>query len=676
MQIDRAAIIENDRQFRKAIREVAPIFWGDSREKADKAVAGILPFHHLGVRWNTVGRQNIDWSGPHSKHGQWRSQLNRFFQLPSLAMAYRETQDEKYAVAAQDYITDWLRAHPTREGWEIAAHDNTLNLAIRVLQWVQTLPEFLAAGPFSDKFTGDIIASIGVQLTYLLGHMKVYGNWRIAQADAFVRAGIVLSFHPESERWRSHGVRVLNEAFHRQILPDGAHIEANPGYHDWMRRVFQQYYWMKVAMPDLGLVVTAEAVARMWNYTVAARRPNGQDSALHDGHGARTGKRKGDLLAERNAFLKEAGLPVTTPPTSQFFSHAGQAFLRDSWEEDATHLVFDATPLHSAHWHASRNAIQLHAHGRTLIADPGSFTYEGSDPYQGYGTSTRAHSTLNLNGWDQTWSTQTLSYRGARGYDLVFSLYDGGYWKGAHRGGWFSPGHQEGFYGAHHRTLLWIRGRCVVVLDHMYQTGTADRKPRLESVWQLCEGPVELNPAAATAVTRHEDANVLMLFALKPAVATLAVHEGETDPLRGWLPGDGRYVPAPQVVLAVETHVPWNTDLATVLVPFAGQQPPQVQVTATADPEQAGYGKVRLCWEDESTDEVLWTRRLRDPLGAREGIETDSALVHLQKNARGKVVRGFAMDATRLSPYSSRTRKTPGSIVLSKPGSRSSAHAR
>jgi len=664
MIVDRERILENHRRLQEAMGDM-PDRLGRSAggETAERALAGQVAFY--GSTWTDVGRSGIDWSGRHHDHVEWRAQLNRFFQLPALAKAFADTRDERYAAAARDYVEDWIRAHPTREGWDIAEYDNTLNLPIRVLMWSMSLRMLVNSAAFDDGFLAAMTTSAGVQLNWLMNNLKYRGNWYIAQADTLVTVGVLLDFLPDAADWRRRGVRILNEAFRRQVLPDGAHVERNPSYHGWMRQVFEKYWRVGRAMPELGLAIDAAKVAQMWDYSLAATRPDGANCALHDGGASLKPQPISVAIKARSKFLTDAALPDELPPTSQPFPDAQQVFLRDGWDGDATYLTFDATPMHSAHWHASRNAIQLCAHGRALIVDPGSFTYEGSDPFQAYGVSTRAHSTINLNGWDQTWSTQKMSYRAAPGYDLVWSLYDGGYWKGRHRGGWFSPGHLEGFHGAHYRAVLWIRGRAIVIIDHVYTTGTEGRNPSLESVWQLSPGPVRVDAGGGSACTAHDEGgNVLMLFPVRPTGGRLEVCEGQRDPLRGWVRGNiakREHTPAPQVVMRVDDLEEWNNDLVTVLVPFAGKDAPRLTAEAdggrTSGPHASGVSRLVLRWSDGTLDELYWTRRLEQIVRAPGQFETDGVLVHLTKDAAGALRQGLVVDGTYCEPFTTGERK-------------------
>jgi len=661
MKLSRERIRQNAARLQKALHEDDKFCsLTADREAADRAVNGEVRFRQATLRaWTRVGRRDIDWSGPEHNHQEWRAQLNRFFQLPPLAAAWLETREEHYAEAARDYVLDWVRAHPSRPEWTLAPYDNTLNLCIRTLHWFTALPVLLDSEAFDDDAVDAMLGSVQAQYGYLCAHLSSRMNWRIAQADSLLTNGLRLDGLSGSERWRSLGTHVLNDAYHRQILPDGAHMERNPSYHRWMTAVFEKYWRMGRAMPELGLVMQTEPVARMHDYALATTRPNGAVNAMHDSVGRRTGSEPNVAREARAAFRREAGLPDELPPTSQLFPDAGQALLRDGWGEDATYVTFDATTWGLAHCHLSRNAVQLHAGGRSLVVDPGYLTYEASDPFCAYGKSTRAHSTVNVNGWNQSEADPQSRFEALPGYDLATSRYDGGYWTGQHTWG-FRPSHGEGVYAWHHRTLLWVRDRCIFVLDQVWHD-YGDRPPFLESNWQLSEGTVELDPEGAWARTGHDDANVLLLFPQKPAGTTLSVHEGEEDPIRGWLPGDEGYAPAPQLCQRLDPCPTGCADLATVLIPFRGEAAPEVQAEAES---KRGASRLALRWGDGSSDEVWWTGCLGTALDARDEFETDGSLVHLARDADGRLARGLVVDGTFIRPFAPEARPAPQSFVL------------
>src|SRR5690606_33918284 len=127
--------------------------WDDlaTQEPAGLALEGKLAY--LRGRNITVGRRNIDWLCQHDPHHVWPGRLLRFVYLAHLASAYRATDDEAYALAARDYIEDWIDAHPPRDRWAITNPDNRLHLATRMNQgWGAALPALLPSAAFDDAF--------------------------------------------------------------------------------------------------------------------------------------------------------------------------------------------------------------------------------------------------------------------------------------------------------------------------------------------------------------------------------------------------------------------------------------------------------------------------------------------------------------------------------------------
>ena len=652
MRLPRDRVLLNCRRLDEALPGGGPLAAMEPNAvTADKAVDGVLAFRHLGTQWTCVGRTDIDWSGPAHDHQEWAAQLNRFFYMPPLAAAWQQTGLPHYAEAARDYMADWLRVHPVGEGWRMPAYDNTLNLSIRMLQWFTALPVLIGSPAFDDAVVDAMLESACAQLDFLSDHLSSQTNWRIAQADSLVTTGLRLDGLAEATRWRTFGIDVLNDAFRRQVLPDGAHTERNPSYHVWMTGVFEKYWRLARAMPELGLVMTVEPIARMHDYALGSTRPNGAMNAMHDSVGRRSGSEPNEARTARVAFRRDAGLPDELPPESQFFPDAGQALLRDGWGEDATYVTFDATTWGGAHCHLSRNTVQLHAAGRSLVVDPGYLTYEASDPFCAYGRSTRAHSTVNVNGLSQCEADPDSRFLALPGYDLVASCYDGGYWDGEYT--WrFRPSHGDGLFAWHHRTMLWVRGRFTAVLDQVWHD-YGERPVFIECNWQLCEGGVELGPDGARARTCHDDSNVLLLFPLRPGGSTLQLHEGERDPLRGWLPGQGACVPAPQVCLLVDPAPAGSTDVATVLVPFGGRCAPQVVAEGSGG---NGVNRLELSWDDGSTDEILWTGCLARAVDAQADLATDGSLVHLTRQADGRISQGLVVDGTFIRPFAPEVR--------------------
>jgi len=365
-------------------------------------------------------------------------------------------------------------------------------------------------------------------------------------------------------------------------------------------------------------------------------------------------------------FRRESGLSLDRPPVNQVFPDAGLAFLRTGWDEDAAWMSFDATQWGSGHCHLSRHALQLHAFRQSMVIDPGWLSYS-SDEWGIYGRTTRAHSTCNLNGLNQSQTNPgRLQFYHASGYDALFSMYEGGYWNTDLK--WNFTHASQGIWAQHGRILFWVQDRFAFVADSMfrlpYQPDDPESgRPSYECVWQLAPGAeIDLQPDRNRATAQWKDAGLLLMTPIRPEGSRYEIHCGEKDPLRGWAPGEGEHHPAPQVVLNTP-HMPGCHDYyVSILTPYKGHAVPAVTVEAKSPMGQTGC--VRLRWEDETIDEVHWGCNFNMMLGKKDDFETDSSLVHLRKDKSGKVSGGCCVHGTFISPFDSKIRSTPETFLF------------
>jgi hypothetical protein len=267
-------------------------------------------------------------------------------------------------------------------------------------------------------------------------------------------------------------------------------------------------------------------------------------------------------------------------------------------------------------------------------------------------TSTQAHSTITFFGWQQSDAGGRMTFKECDGYTVVTGLYDGGYWQ------MNEMEYSRGTFGAHHRTLLWIKGRCLVVIDNVRHTEGECRKPTIESSWQFGKSGVVVNEAKRRLVSRQDGAGLVMLFALAPADLRFELYEGVNVPCLGWLADENdQPVKAPLVKAVIPFRDPWLTDLVTVLIPFKGEDTPEVRVNVANDPAVNGDGRVELSWEDGSSDTVIWKPRLEAAIGNSGRWSTDAALIHIGHDCHDKETTALVYEGSFLTPLLSPQRE-------------------
>ncbi|MFP4176875.1 MAG: heparinase II/III family protein [Candidatus Brocadiia bacterium] len=663
------------------------------------------------ARAREIARSAIDGfpgdGAPQPRRGQgdelWDKNVGaiKFGFLVRLAAGWQNTGDEEYAEAARDYLEDFMD-HRGDDPF-----DGEVRTQGRVGHWLSALPYFLDSDLFEEKLVRRIVDSARVQLNWLVGSEMGRGNVRLMMANTFVKGRLLLPFIEESEDWIQRARDNYRDAARRDVEADGSHIEHDPHYHKCYQGAFENLLLWSRAFPEEELPAFPELAARIFDYAVASRLPNNEECGVQDGVGAWIGEGSMDSLLERRAEVRRlAGLKDDSPPLAQAFPDAGQVFMRTGWEPDDQYVIFDGTRWGGAHSHLARNGIQLHAFGRTLVADPGFFSYwmqhsakhgdELDNRIGPYAKSTPAHNTLNLNGWNQApVNPNFLDAYLSPDCHAVASRYAGGYWPGWY-GWWFGDGFGAGVHAEHSRILIWLPDRAAVVIDSMVRWDEErygdeeQQNPRLEMNWQLSPGPVTLEEEARRVTTHNDDANVLMLFPRLADNMTLSVKKGQMDPFRGWI-GTGRearpmleeagvfddpelaewkgrsYAPAPQVCAVAEPMNGYNDTMVTVLVPFEGQNAPGLEVdSVNCDALSSGTvgGNITLQWEDGTRDTVVWTPELKTGIGEYKDVLTDGCVLHTRQSAEGEIVRGTTLDATFCEPFTDKRRSTAGPITL------------
>ena len=617
-------------------------------ERAAAIAGGTIFFYgHTPVQ---VGLSDIDWTGRHLKHQEWPAQLNRFYFLASLASAYRATGEERFAGAARSYIEDWIRNGAGYDNaTEFRGGDSGLNMAGRLgsshsCGWAGVLSAFANSSAFDDAFLDTMLSSVAHQVAFLSRHLTGWGNWRIAELDTVVFTVIRLPFLPKAAELLDIGITGMRNALATQFLPDGVHVERTPGYHSWMAQVLASYYDLAKRFPEADARVDPEIVIRAWDYAAQSDLSGINDSsAPHRDPGTLRGSRSRPELLSR--LLPERKVSPTAP-LEQVFADAGQVFLRSEWKPGADYLAFDASTWGGGHGHLSRLSFVFRSGGRELVADPGILNYEMSDPLGPYGKSTAAHSTISLNGWNQSEAdAHILRTEFAPSIALIHARYQGGYWPAEYA--WsFGDGHDRGAYGTHDRILIWVKGDYLLALDAMH----ADLGATAHNCWQA--GPMDgwtADPEQLVWRSQNADVNLLLQFiAFQEGTVEMQCFEGSRDPLRGWVCSHGHdAIPAPLVEFRYPAH-PGGSASATLLVPFTSAAPPQYQVTRRTVPPWTQLRHLEIKRPDGAPDHVAWSHGLSAAIDNGDPFVTDAPFVWLRLDAAGNPRRCFLLDGSYL----------------------------
>ena len=508
---------------------------------------------------------DLDWEfNPGTAH--WGHDLHRFSYLAPLTHAYLATGEARYARAAVALILDWIAKCDFARSFVVEkyAFGSYLNLAIHAGAWGRTLATLAAGGQVEPRELLRALKSLHDHLAYLeivtSGHS---GNWPTIGCMGMLATLEALPVFRDTERFTAYCRNALATHIAEQVRPDGVQDELTPHYH---QVVVNNLVNARRSLQTLGTDLKPETVAtlrQMVHYTQQTIVPDGSK------HVAFNDSDPGAVPALARQ-LAAVGLADCLRPAGELgpeiFPYAGVALLRQRADRGDLYLAFDAGPFGRSHQHEDKLGFWLFAYGRSFLVDPGRHLYDWSPAsYYGYLTSTRAHSTILVDGQGQnsrarpqTWIAQKpldLQWQVAADDVRAIGTYDLGY------------GPKNAIQVVHRREIVLVRERCWVVFD----TLTGDGEHTIEARFQFAPGKVTLDGARAR--TEFADANLLLWPLASAAIADAHLEVGQQDPRGGWYSdGYNQIEPAPALSLTLRGPLPLR--LATLLLPFRGAKLP------------------------------------------------------------------------------------------------------
>lgn len=513
-------------------------------ERAERIAAG--QFDLLGLRDLSFGRP-VDWhlepvSGKRAPLVHWSAieeigasetgdkktvwELNRHQHFVTLGCAYLATGDERYAEIFVAHLASWMDANPPKLGVNWLS---SLEVAFRSISWLWALHLFKD----SPRLTPALLLRAQKFLYLHARHIETYlstysspNTHLTGEALGLYYIGTLLPEFASAARWRAKGMSVMMAALGRQVRPDGVYFEQASYYHRYTVDFYTHLYLLaraNDAPPSKNLDASLTALL---DHLMHLTRPDGTTPLYGDDDGgkllnfdarppddfraalsnaAAIFKRSdykyvaGDAAIETLWLLGPEGLeefdriaPAPPAELSRSFPDGGYYVMRDGWTRDANYLLIDCGPhgtLNCGHAHADALAVNLAARGRTLLIDPGTYTYTGSSELRDYFRGTSAHNTLEIDGQPQSVPAGPFSWRRiARATPRAWTSHEAfDYFAGEHDGY-----ERLDAPALHAREVLFVKNSYWVVSDQVETEGEhryelffhfeAGAEPRVESV--------------------------------------------------------------------------------------------------------------------------------------------------------------------------------------------------
>jgi uncharacterized heparinase superfamily protein len=522
---------------------------------------------------------------------------SRHQHLEVLAAAAALTDDLAYADEVAAHLAGWIAQNPTGIGIHWV---ESIEPALRILAWLWALPLALEAPSFTPELCAAVLRSLVAQTRHVAANLSTYtapNTHLMAEALALFAVGTVLPELEAARGWQVQGRAILEREIVVQVGDDGVYREASLYYHAY---VVELYVLATVLAERNGVALAPVVRARLARILEALAwlvRPDGTLPNLGDADGGRT-LRLGapsltsvtELLAsgavlcgrpdfraglapsgEEAAWLWPDGVArlrrlgwAAAPRGARHFADAHLCVERRRVSADERVVLFDAGDLgmlNGGHGHAGCLGLELHAGGRPLLVDRGTYVYNVAPAWRRYFRGTHAHSTVAVDGlgqvetasefrWQSRYRSRIVRHESTAAYVVVAGEHDG-YTRLA------DPVH-------HRRTLVSVGGEYWLCVDVLTGGATHDA----EFLFHLAPGlEVTLADARALAVPPGATDGLLIVPVGFPPGASRVV-SGSLEPIQGWHSDDyGHKRPAPTLVTHERLTLP--AVRAHLLVPGA-----------------------------------------------------------------------------------------------------------
>ena len=630
--------------------------------------------------------ERFDWMANPSPDLEWLILLHKFYYSRDLILAYDYSGDERYVRKWAALVDSWIEQVP----------DGFIDSQVtgrRLLQWLLAFqhligcqhcpsltPDAAESGnparnpavgsahptqgsgdqealgsttlPLSPGFLLRFLRSVESQAIYLTWNLTPEGNHRTIELYALFSVAVLFPEFRHAADLLDFAKRELLLNLRQDFLPDGVHRELSTDYH---HTVLKNFLNVRELSRLNGVELPAEfdqCLSRALDFSVYAHKPDGCIPAINDGdvnsylallRKAHRHYPKPELLFA--ATGGEAGMAPAG--RSRSFAASGYCVLRSDWREkpyqDGRYLFFDCGGLgFGSHGHYDLLSFEAAAYGRSLVVDPGRYTYHDDG---GDGTNwrhafkgTAAHNTVMVDGLDQIEyrserpiglepQARLLEFVSVPGFDFLHGSATSPRYPVEHRRQVFFPGGEYWIVSDH----LLAQGR------HRYDCSFHLAAEAWESTRRL-HGVRGVGTAAPGLLVMQPDDGVSM-----------SLEQGHVSPEYG--------IRLRAPVIRFGRDAEGHARFHTVLYPFRDERPAlslRALPTSAAAAGPGLSGPIALRIEIETVSRYFCDHHFATDDASARSAEFDdivccARLLHLRRDVAGSVVRLHALGLEYLS---------------------------
>lgn len=543
-------------------------------DKATKMAADSALIHHFqpqkGYGFFDYGK-DINWQFWPVKDNEVRWQLHRVKWWQSMALAYNNSKNEKYAKEWMLQFADWAKKNPLglsedndRYAWR------PLEVSDRLQSLVPTFAIFINSPQFSPQFLMYFLNNYHEQAKYLPTHYAAEGNHRLFEAQRELFAGTSFPEFKEAAAWRKSGIEVLNAEIQKQVYPDGVQYELSPVYHAGAIDIFLNAYRtaQKAAVANEFPETYKQTVEKMIMAFISITFPNYNQPMFGDSWLADKKFRIQQFQSWLDVFPKNDAIRYFATDgkegkrpdfLSKGLSTAGFYTFRNGWSNASTIMILKASPPGEFHAQPDNGTFELWVNGRNFTPDAGCYVYSGDEEItkkRNWYRQTRVHSTLTLNNQNMV-ITKAQQNKWETGKNLDVLTYT-------------NPSYAD---LNHQRSVLFIDQKYFLIIDEAIGKATGN----LGVHFQLKEDSKPVFDKSNNKVyTTYSDGNNLLIQSLNAEKVNLNEEEGKVSYLYN------QEMPRPAFVFEKPKSDIKTQSFVSIVYPFDGDKAPEITVKENA----------------------------------------------------------------------------------------------
>lgn len=431
--------------------------------------------------------------------------VNRHQHLMVLGRAFSYTQDEIYARECISQITSWIEQNPHQIG--VNWYSN-LEISLRLISWLWVW-HFIKLSKFCTvEFEKKMFDMAYLHAKHLENNLNfsrycVRNDHIIGDVTGMLMFAIVFPTLPESRRWISKAVKILDIELYRQFSDDGVYFAYSSNY----QRFVIYFYLQAIQLLEINQYKIPDG----WKPHLEKACHFIKQIMMDDGRLPRMGENDGGvaLLLHTHDYndyrpllltaSRVLGIPDLASPDSdeEVFWFSGQKpqissnceidlpemVLTSSYQvlnNKEVKIVFHCGSNTSGYGHADMLHIDYAFAGNYIITDGGTFLYNGPSRYRNYFKGTAAHNTVCIDSEEQMINHRKFKWLSWTKANLGIAKRGGQFQfiEGCHRG------YRRLSGGViHHRAVLLLYGKYTLIFDRIIgeKTHTVDLNWHFES---------------------------------------------------------------------------------------------------------------------------------------------------------------------------------------------------